>query len=176
MLHVLLAQTDSVPYYNKTLGKNNFSIELGGKGYLYSIGYERTIYTSKKILLTTSVNVSYEPFAGFDGLIVPIGLNGLIGQEQNKLLVGCHFTNGFDFTPYPATKKERGQYRETGRYKYDYYSPPYKLYYTVPSVGYRRFFKNNSSITGAFTPLIYHYYSGTWDILPWFSINYNFKF
>lgn len=169
------AQTDTVEFYNKTLSKNNFSIELGGKGYLYSIGYERTVFTSKKVLLTGSVNVSYIPFAGFDGIILPVGANTLIGQKRNKLLVSCYITNSIDFTPSPKTKKERQEYRESGRYRTDYYSPPYELTYFVPSLGYRRYFKNNSSISVLFCPLIYHYYYSTIDIIPWFGLNYNIE-
>ena len=174
-LNTILAQNDTNKYYNQTLSKNNFSIELGGKGYLYSIGYERAIYTSKKVLLSGTINLSFIPFVGFDGIILPIGVNVLIGGKKNKLLAGTHIANSIDFTPYPKTKKERQEYRESGRYRTDYYSPPYILTYTAPSLGYRRYFKNNNSISTSFSTLIYRYYSGSWDVIPWFGLNYNIE-
>jgi hypothetical protein len=115
---ILCCQNDTTSYFNKNLNANNFSIELGGKAYLYSIGYERLLYRSKMFLLTGNLNLSYEPFAGYDGILLPLGINTLIGKNSNKLLFGLHLTNGFNFTPYPKTRKERQAYRASGEYLY----------------------------------------------------------
>lgn len=180
LLNSSFAQNDTVQFYNRTLNKNNFSVELGGKALLYSIGYERTIFTSQKVLLTGSVNMSYEPFAGFDGIILPIGLNTLIGEKKNKLLLGLHLTNGFAFYPYPKTRKERVAYRASGQYKYDMYRPPYRLFYIVPSIGYRMYLKKGNSISIEYTHLIYNFYGeisfAEPGLVPWFGITYNFRF
>ena len=177
---IILAQGDTTQYFNKTLSKNNFSIELGGKAYLYSVGYERTIYNSRKIMLTSSINLSYEPFAGFDGIIVPVGINTFVGKKQNKLLLGLYLTSGFAFHPYPKTRKEREAYRTSGQYKYDMYRPPYSLFYIVPSVGYRRYLKKGNSISIEYTHLIYNFYGELFfaepGLVPWFGITYNFRF
>jgi|GEM_PF-5745745 len=177
----LFSQKDTSQFYNKTLSNNNFSVELGGKSILYSIGYERTFYKSKKLLLTGSINLSYEPFAGFDGIILPTGINTLLGEKRNKLLLGLYETNGFDFNPYPKTRKEREAYRAIGNYKNDKnYSQPYRLYLIVPSIGYRRYFKKGNSISFEYNYLIDNSYGDMFfdklTLASWFGINYNLKF
>lgn len=177
----LFSQKDTTQYFNKTLNNNNFSIELGGKGYLYSVGYERTILKRKTFLLSVNINISFEPFIGYDGIIIPIGLNTLFGKNKNKLLVGLNATNGFDPTPYPKTRKERKEYQTTGQYRYDRYEAPYRILFVVPYVGYRKYFKNNNSLSVAFTYLIYVDSIGTYHffepgLVPWLGINYNIKF
>jgi len=173
-LNPLFSQKDSSQFYNKTLSNNNFSVELGGKGFLYSVGYERILLRSEKLLLTGSLNLSYVPFAG----IVPIGINILAGEQRNKLLFGLCATNFFDFTPYPKNKQEREKIKAAGKY----YEPPY-VFYFVPSVGYRRYLKKDNSLSVAFTPLIYKpinrdgsSIASQLDAIMWFGINYNFKF
>lgn len=177
----LFSQKDTSQFYNKTLSKNNFSIELGGKGLLYSVGYERVILRSKIFLLTGNVNLSYGAFAGFDDIIVPLGITMLVGEKRNKLLLGFYGTNVFDFTPNPKTMKERAAYRVNGNYKYDMtYHQPYRLPFIVASVGYRRYFKKGNSISIEYTHLIYNFYGKLFfaepDYVPWFGINYNLKF
>lgn len=177
-INPLFSQKDTSQFYNKTLSKNNFSIELGGKGYLYSVGYERTFYNSKKLLLTGSLNLSYEPFV-FYGIILPIGINALVGEKRNKLLLGLSATNNFDFTPYPKTRKERQAYRASGQTYY----PLYTLYFATPYIGYRRYFKKGNSISIAFTPVIPlliddagRSFVEPQETIPWFGINYNLRF
>ena len=175
----LFSQKDTSQFYNKTLSNNNLSIELGGKGWLYSIGYERIIYKSKKILLAGTVNLSYEPFAGFSGIMIPLGINVLVGEKRNKLILGLSETNGFDFNPFPKTRKERLAFKASGR---NYY-PLYELVFIQPSVGYRRYFKNGNSLSIAFTPVVPllidevggGFFEPT-ETLPWFAVNYNLKF
>lgn len=174
----LFSQKDTSQFYNKTLSENNFSIELGGKAGFYSLGYERTIYKSKKLLLAGSINLSYEPYV-FKGIVIPIGIITMIGEKQNKLLFGLSAMNGFDFDPYPKTRKERQTYRVSG---WSYY-PLYTFGLIEPSIGYRRYFKKGNSISIAFTPIILLLiddsgkcrYGRPKDTLPWFGINYNFK-
>lgn len=180
-LNPVFSQKDTSKFYNKTLSKNNFSIELGGKALFYSLGYERIVYRSEKVLLTGNINLSYVPFAGFDGIVIPITINTLIGKKRNKLLFGLSVTNAIDFNPYPKTRKARLAYIASGQYKYDHYSPPYQLLYLVPNIGYRMYFKTGSSFSLAFAPIVYHHYNYIdlsnlkLGLFPWFSINYNFK-
>lgn len=177
----LFAQKDTTQYYNKTLSKNNFSIELGGKAFLYSIGYERTIYKSKKVLVTGSVNLSYEPFLGFHGIITPIGINTLIGEKKNKLVLAFYTTNSFDFNPNPKTSEEREIYRADGKYKNDKnYHPPYRLYFIIPSIGYRRYLKNGNSISFEYMQPFYNFYGKLLfvkpELLTVFCFRYNIIF
>jgi hypothetical protein len=171
----LFSQKDTSQFYNKTLSNNNFSIELGGKAFAYSIGYERTIYKSKKLLLSGCVNLSYEPFA-FKGIVVPIGINVLIGEKRNKLSFGLYATNILNFNPYPKTYKERMDYKAAGAQ----YDPLYELMPAL-SLGYRRYFNQGNSITIAITPLLFLSEFGNNDLLnpdivPWIGLNYNIKF
>lgn len=177
----LFSQKDTSQFYNKKLSNNNFSIELGGKALLYSVGYERIVYRSSKILFTGNLNLSYEPFAGFHGIMAPIGINIVIGEKQNKLQLGVFMTNSFDFNPNPKTSKEREAFRVNEEYKYDKnYYPPYRLYFIVPSIGYRRYFKKGNSVSFEYTYLIYNFYGELFfaehGLVPWFGINYNLNF
>lgn len=180
VLKTIVAQNDTAKYYNQTLSRNNLSVELGGKALLYSVGYERTVYTSKKILLTGNLNMSYEPFVGFEGIILPLGFNMLMGEKKNKFLLGLFTTNGIDFNPYPKTKKERKDYKASPEYQSDRYSPPYRLFYIVPSIGYRRYLKNGNSISIEYNHIMYNLYGKlfvTYNGLgPWGSVKYNFDF
>ena len=178
----LFSQKDTSQFYNKTLSNNNLSIELGGKSIWYSLGYERTFYKSKILLLTGTVNLSYEPFDGFNGLRIPIGINTLLGEKRNKLLLGLYILNQINFSPKPKTSQERAAYRLSHEnYKIEInYSPPYRLLFIDPSIGYRRYFKKGNSISFEYTYLIYNSYGElVFDKLrlaSWFGINYNFKF
>ncbi len=173
--NLLFSQKDTSQYFNKTLSNNNFSIELGGKGGLYSIGYERTLYRSQSFLLSGSINV------GGIGGTFPIGLNTMFGKKINKLFLGLYATNDFNFNPYPKSNKDRLALRAAGQN----YSQLYSLY-LIPAIGYRRYFKKGNSLTIAFTPIMfirnestYHFNSLiNWLQLttPWFGVNYNFKF
>lgn len=172
----LFSQKDTSQFYNKTLSKNNFSVELGGKGGLYSVGYERMLFRSKNFLLTGSVNLSYYRL---EAIMLPIAINTLIGEKQNKLLFGLNLANHFNVTPYPKTRKARVSYR-TSRMDY---RPLYNLAFIQPTVGYRRYFKKGNSLSVAFTPLVLMYlddagsfYFDPKETLPWFGISYNFKF
>lgn len=176
----LFSQKDTSQFYNKTLSNNNFSIELGGKALLYSVGYERIVYRSKKVLLTGNFNLSYAPFAGFNGIIVPIGINTLIGEKRNKLLFGLSATNGFNFfNIYPKTRKERELKRISG----GYYLPIYVLTFIQLSAGYRMYLKNGNSLSFVFTPILPlgideaggGYSFDPKAIVPWFGITYNLK-
>ncbi len=176
-INPLFSQKDTSQFYNKTLSSNNFSIELFGKAGFYSLGYERTFYKSKKLLLAAGINVSYEPFAGVDGVVAPIGISALIGEKENKLLLGLAETNAFDFYPYPKTQKERNEFNDS----LQDYRPLYSLMSIVPSVGWRRYLKKGNSITVAFSPIIFTYRDGGYKfnalkMLPWVGINYNIKF
>ena len=178
VLRSTYAQTDTVEFYNQTLSKNNFSIELGGKAYLYSIGYERNIFNSKKVLLTGSVNISYQEFAGFPGILMPVGINVCLGEKKNKFLFSLFTTNGIDFNPYPKTKKEREEFRATENYQNEkYYRQPYRLYFIVPCIGYRRYFKNGNSLTIDYNHISYNNYGKvSFDspgFLPWLGVKYN---
>ena len=139
----LFSQKDTSQFYNKTLSNNNLSLELGGKSLWYSLGYERTFYKSKILLLAGTLNLSYEPYDGFNGIRIPLGINILLGEKKNKLLLGLYLFNQIDFTPYPKTRQERAAFRLTDQnYKIQkFYSPPYRLLLVVPLIGYRRYFK-----------------------------------
>lgn len=186
VLNTMLAQADSVPYYNKTLSKNNFSVELGGKALLYSIGYERTLLTSKKVLLTASVNASYLGFLIFNPSVVtiPVGMNVAIGAKKNKLLLGFYTTNNIDFAPYPSTKKERELFKATeDKSNWQKYSPPYRLVFLIPSIGYRRYFKNGHSLSIEYDHIMYNFYGTLYvngansrGLFQWMGIKYNFAF
>jgi hypothetical protein len=175
----LFSQKDTAQFYNKTLSKNNFSVELGGKGWYYSIGYERTFYNSKKLLMAGSVNLSYDPFI-FEAIILPIGINALVGEKRNKLLLGLSVTNTFNFfNYYPKSLKERTARRASG----GSYNPLYTLLYATPYIGYRRYFKKGNSISIAFTPvipLVIDDAGGSFvepkATLPWLGITYNLRF
>jgi len=172
----LFSQKDTSQYFNKTLSNNNFSIELGGKAIFYSIGYERTIYRSQKIILSATINLNTD----LTKWIIPIGLNLILGKKENKLLFGLCETNQFDSNPYPKTKTERQAFRASGQYNY----PPYRLLFIIPSIGYRRYFKKGNSLSVVYTYLIYGSTTenfifskpGQGFLFPWFGINYNFKF
>ncbi len=158
----LFSQKDTTQYFNKTLSNNNFSIEVGGKGFLYSIGYERTIFKSKKMLLAAGVNFSYYPpytgIAGLDGIMLPIGLSAHFGKSTNKLSVGINASNYFANDAYLSIYN-------------DY--PLYQLFF-VPSIGYRKYFKKGNSLSIAFTPF---FGTNPWYAdIPWAGLNYNIKF
>ena len=177
----LFSQKDTSQFYNKTLSKNNFSIELAGKALFYSVGYERILFRTKKNLVIGSINLSYMPIFRVSQIIVPTGIKTLIGEKRNKLILGLYTTNSFDFNPNPSNRKEREAYRADGKYKYDKnYYPPYRLYFIVPSVGYRRYFKNGNSVSIEYNHLIYNFYGELFftrnGIGPWLGINYNLIF
>jgi len=159
----LFSQKDTSQYFNKTLSNNNFSLELGGSGYLYSLGYERIIYKSKKILLTGNIKFSYYPpftenKTGLDGLMLPIGLNTLIGQSKNKICLGVGASNYFDLG---GPKNIYDNYQH------------YKLLF-VPCLGYRRYFRNDHSLSIVFTPF---FEVSPWIAdFPWLGVNYNINF
>jgi hypothetical protein len=175
IVSISYSQTDTASYFNKTLSKNNFTIELGGKALAYSIGFERTLYTTKKIIIAVNINTSYEPFL-YDA-ILPIGGVVLIGKNQNKLLFGLTATTVFDFTPFPKTRKERFTNRAIG----SYYKPLYNLEFIQPSIGWRRYFKKGNSLSISFTPFIPLFLDeeGRFDyllkIIPTVGLGYNFK-
>jgi hypothetical protein len=176
----LFSQKDTTQYYNRTLINNNFSFELGGKGFLYSIGYERLFCKKKKILIVGGIGITYAPPIGFDGVLIPIEIKVALGKKQNKLQFGLFETNGFDFTPYPKTRAERVDYRNSGTYKYDYYSPPYQLFFLGPSLGYKRYFKNRNSLSFEFVYLLFnnygHFKLTNGNAIPWLGISYNVNF
>lgn len=158
----MFCQNDTALYYNKMLSNNNFSIELGGKGFLYSIGYERTIFKSKKILLTGGINLNYYPpfasIAGLDGIMLPIGLNVHFGKFSNKFSLGVNASNYFANSAYLTINN-------------DY--PLYQLFF-VPSIGYRKYFKNGNSLSFVFSPF---FGTNPWYAnIPWGGVNYNIRF
>jgi hypothetical protein len=174
----LFAQNDTTSYFNKTLSKNNFTIELGGKALLYSIGYERQVFTSKKILLIGNVGLSYEKFL-FDefDILMPLEAKILIGEKRNKLSLGFTVVPAFNFNPYPKNRKERLESIAVGNYHRSLYS----LAYMQPIIGVRRYFKNGNSFSITFNPIIFisldetGKFNYTSPIIPILGINYNLK-
>ena len=76
--------------------KNNLQFELLGKGFYYTLGYERNILISNNIKLNTNLGLSI--FPGFTSLektnevLIPMEVNASITKSNNEFLFGLGTT------------------------------------------------------------------------------------
>jgi len=88
-------------FENKTLRKNSIYFELFGNGLIYSLGYERIIWSKDIHKLSTAIGFSYQPPFTHDGsdtyYFIPSEINYLIGKKH-------HFELGLGIT-FPLHQK-----------------------------------------------------------------------
>lgn len=104
--------------------KNTIFAELGGKGALYSINYDRIICQGPKLFWSLRVGTMYIPESSVFGssLFLPIGLNAFTGKGNHHL----EFSIGETLRIFPGYKTDD----QKVRWKFDY---PF----TFIGVGYR---------------------------------------
>jgi hypothetical protein len=82
-LHLHAQQIE--PFYFK----NNFQLELGGHGLIYSVNYERIVLDANKMKMTAKVGASYySPDSGVIGLWMPFSVNGLLSFDMHHVEFG----------------------------------------------------------------------------------------
>ncbi len=90
--------------YQEPKGLNNWFVELGGSGYLYSLNYEKILYRSEKTGWTGRVGLGYNPGGGgyilnqleldANTFMIPFTMSALFGSKERKekIEIGGGFT------------------------------------------------------------------------------------
>lgn len=129
---------------NDTLSKNAVYVELGGRGGIYSLGYERLLLKRKKLALSASVGVS--SFPEIIVLTLPVSLNATFGQKRNNLVLSLSIANGFNILPTMENIKNRQKQKKEGKCCTPLGKPIYQ-FTNLLGVAYKRaIFKNKFSI------------------------------
>ena len=93
---IILFLTFNVVFGQTNENKNNLQFELLGKGFYYSLGYERNILTINNVKIGTNLGISL--FPGFNSLepstemLIPIQINISINKSNNEFLFGAGTT------------------------------------------------------------------------------------
>ncbi|SMG09942.1 hypothetical protein SAMN05661096_00271 [Marivirga sericea] len=76
-------------YSKKFDYQNNFQLELGGHGLIYSINYERILINSELLKTTGQIGIAYyPPFIGFRDVWIPIGINEILSINNHHIEAG----------------------------------------------------------------------------------------
>ena len=139
-------QPDTLP---KT-GKNIVYMELLGSGFLYSINYERVLWTKDKKAITARMGLSQRGsfyLKELNELFAPIVSNFLWGNKKSKLELGAGVLVHFD--AYGVIREEMKEYGEMKPL-----SPPFEVF-PIAIIGYRFQPKTKGIVFRAsFTPIV----------------------
>ncbi len=147
---------------NKTFKKNSVYFELFGNGLIYSLGYERILWSKDIHKLSTAIGFSYQPPFTHDGsdtyYFIPSEINYLIGKKH-------HFELGLGIT-FPLHQKNVSHISDIG----------YVLFFRI---GYRYQKEEGGELFRiGFTPFKAIEPSSTWNlpVIPWGGITIGWAF
>lgn len=142
VLFALLLASSLQAQDNKPLpkyGKNAIYVELLGSGWLYSVGYERTWYQNRFMLLHSSIGTGYIPSGDGEHLFTPYieGAAAFGNVKTGMFELGCAY--GY----YPSNRVALATHNS------------YHQSYLIPRAGFRiAFAKNKMFFKAAFTPML----------------------
>ena len=141
-----LVKPDTLP---KT-GKNIVYMELLGSGFLYSINYERVLWTKEKKAVTARIGLSQRGSfysKKLNELFAPVALSFLYGKNKSKLELGAGLL---------AHSNKNGSTREEIKEHGESFplSPPFEVF-PIAIIGYRFQPKTKGIVFRAsFTPIV----------------------
>jgi hypothetical protein len=134
--------------------KNNFQLELGGHGGLYSLNYERILVNRQKFKTTAQAGFSCIPLDPRSiTLLVPVMVNELISFDRHHVEIGL----GYLFMG--STHTENLDYF-TGRIGYRYQKPDGRW---LVRVGFLGVLNTEERFT-------------QFDFIPWFGLSVGYSF
>ncbi len=155
--------------------KNIISLELGGTGGFYNLGYERMIYSKGMVGLYTGVEASYRKISpritDYD-MVFAFNLLGFTYGKKHQLDVELSTNWAVNFNPYPNSILEQLRQKRLGNY--------YKLTFAswqALGIGYRWNIKKRWLLRAKFLYMFrYDFEFKEYYQQPWFDVGFGFKF